>query len=263
IRPIKPKEAVKEIKFTNIETVEYLITAYYMQGASRIIIRGERIIRPEDKLRLKNLQLELPGLEVEEEGFDSIIFRVNYSLDTDIKSSVSNFATRIGDLISDLKKAIESSDRAMAEDIKLRVDELMKRYRTIIRQIALIIQLNYFVLPFKDIVLFAIAMRDMGRIIHHIKTCAMILSKCEKISNEIVKEIEEIAELFRKSFKVFDVEDLSLIPEIRRKTKELYSINEKIIRNNHCSSEIAKELNRMLSYIIALMDDGVHKSVRI
>jgi len=262
IRPIKNKESIKEIKFTNIDTVEYLVTTYYMQGASKIVIKGEKIIKPEDKLRLKNLQLELPGLEVEEEGFDSITFKVNYTLDVDIKSSVSNFASRIAELIIDLRRVIENMDKTMAEDVKLRADELMKRYRTIIRQLALIIQLGYFTLPFKDIVLYAIAMRDLGRIIHHIKICANILSKCEKISKEILEVIDGINELFNKSFRVFDTEELSIISEIRKKSKELHYTIEKV-SENQCSIELAKELNRMISYIIAIMDDGVHKSVRI
>jgi phosphate uptake regulator len=262
IRPFRRFNDVKEILFTDLETVEYLVSVYYMQGASTIIIKGDKIIPPEAKVKLKALQLELPGLEVEEEEFDKISFKVNYPTNYDVSNSTISFSNKVISLFSDLRKVLISKNVSMAEDIKLRAEDLMKRYKAVIREISLSIQSGFLPVPFKDMILYAIAMRDLGRVLHHIKVCASLIMQCNTISKEIIESSGLIEELLKKSFNVFETENISQVTEIRRNVKVISQNLEKI-KDDTCNTELAKEFNRILTYVIAIMDDGVHKSVRI
>lgn len=255
---IKPERKIndeKEIELKDLDEALYLISVYYMQGVNKIIVKSNDVINAEAKKALRELQLTHAGLEVEDETFNKIVFKINLPINTDLKEIVSSFINKIKKLLTDLN-VLERFNSEVREDLVTRCDILMKDYRTIIRNIAIGVQLDEsynFNLPYKDIILYAILMRDLGRFISHLKTFLLLLNEDSKLDKEIVNLL---IEMFTKSTSMFLTEDVSDIQSIR---KGMRLIEDKCRSN----SDSCKEFIRMASYCVAIMDDAVHKSVRL
>ncbi|BFH72844.1 phosphate uptake regulator PhoU [Sulfurisphaera javensis] len=255
---IKPERKIndeKEILLRDLDETLYLISVYYMQGISRIIVRSENVMSQEIKKALRELQLTHAGLEIEDETFDKIVFRINLPISTKLNDMVNSFIEKIRKLLIDLK-VLERFSKEIKEDLITRCDILMKDYRVIIRNIAIGVQLDdtyNFNLPTKDIILYAILMRDLGRFISHLKTFLTLIDENNVINKEM---IDLLIQMFDKSTSMFITENLADIQVIRK--------NMKILEEN-CNkvSDPCKEFVRMASYCIAIMDDAVHKSVRL
>lgn len=255
IKPQKKANDEREIVLKDLDETLYLISVYYMQGISRIIVKSEGVMSQEIKKALRELQLTHAGLEIEDETFDKIIFKVNLPITTNLKELIFSFIEKINKVLNDLKY-LKNFNKEMVNDLETRCDILMKDYRAIIRNIAVGVQLDdeyNFQLPTKDIILYAILMRDLGRFISHLKS--FLSSLDEKIEID-EKALNTLIMMFNNSTSMFLTEKIDGIQEIRKGMRE---IEEK------CSGkgEACKEFVRMTSYCIAIMDDAVHKSVRL
>jgi len=245
----------KEIELKDLEEALYLVSVYYMQGINKITIKSENVISQEAKKAFRELQLTHAGLEIEDETFNKITFRVNLPVNTDLKNLVSSFIDKISKLLEDLK-FLEKFNEEIKNDLITRCDILMKDYRTIIRNIAIGVQLDdtfNFNLPTKDVILYAILMRDLGRFISHLKEFLSLLNNKDHVDE---RNVNLIISMFRESTTMFLTEDISNIQKIRNEMKE-------IEKECETKTDACKEFVRMASYCIAIMDDAVHKSVRI
>lgn len=266
IKPYRMYNTEKIINLNNIdiETVKYLISVYYMQGISEIEIRSETIISAEHKNEIKNLQLYLPGLTVESESFNYIKFKIHNDHQIDIINGMKTFSQKLLVLLEDLEKVIKNPNKEMAIDLKNRSDELYKLYNLLIRQIALISQkeeeFEIKGITTRDLILYAIAMRDMGRMLSHIKMASTILTECINVPDVISEITANLIIMFKEASEVFFNQNMEFIRDIREKMRE---INKIVNSLNIPCKELGKELARIGSYCIALMDDGVHKSVKL
>ncbi|MCG3109807.1 hypothetical protein L3N51_02103 [Metallosphaera sp. J1] len=253
--PVKPN-LEKVIQLGDLETAKYLIMTYYMQGLDRIVVKSNSVIPLEVKKELRELQLQCYGLEVESESFDSIAFRVNVNLSSNLIESMRQFITKIGNILDDVELLLGNFTDEMREDLLARISILNKDYRLLIRMIAVGVQrddeINFQLYP-KDIILFAIAMRDLGRFITHLMFFLREIRRDEL--GKIIGNFQTLKEIFMLAVNMFLTEDLSPMGKIREGFRNL----EKSAPKN----EAGKELVRMGSYCIAMMDNAVNKSVRL
>ncbi|EZQ01795.1 MULTISPECIES: AbrB/MazE/SpoVT family DNA-binding domain-containing protein [Acidianus] len=254
IKPIREPELTKEIEINDIELTKYLISVYYMQGVDRIVIKSKEVIPQEVKKELRELQLSHAGLEIEEENFSMITFRISISVQQDLRDLISKFIHKIETILEDAQVMLKSPSGEIKEDLIQRTELLMKDYRVIIRTIAIGVQeddLVNFGMQEKDIILYAVAMRDLGRFLAHLKNFILAYR-----DNENAKTyFPVVKEMFSDSTQMFINESLDKLMEVRKKEKEI----EKRIENK----DEEKELLRMATYCVALTDDAVHKSVRL
>lgn len=253
VKPIKDIKAEKVIEFNDLDTTLYLVSVFYMQGISKIVITSKSPMSSDVKKRLRELQLTHPGLEIVDETFNSVTFNVNFNVTTDLNSLVRGYVEKIKKILNDALVVLQDPKKELKEDLIYRADSLIKDYRGIIRNIALGVQLDdeyNFNLPFKDLILYAIFMRDLGRFVTHFKTFIQLVN-----DESALVPFSKVVEMFNKATEMFFNENLSNIQWLRNTISELESA---------CSiTEACKELVRMASYCIAIMDDSVHKSVRI
>lgn len=251
----KKADDEKEISLEDLDTTLYLISVYYMQGINRIVVKSNNIISQEVKKALRELQLTHAGLEIEDETFNRITFRVNLPVNTDLRALVEAFIEKINKVLNDLK-SIEEYTSDIKDDLVTRCDILMKDYRMIIRNIALSVQLDDLYtlnLPTKDIILYAILMRDLGRFISHLKAYLSLIKENESINKE---SISILISMFNEATSMFLKENISNIKKIRESMRKIEEICG--LKGDAC-----KEFVRMASYCVAIMDDAVHKTVRV
>ncbi|PSN87727.1 hypothetical protein B9Q03_10140 [Candidatus Marsarchaeota G2 archaeon OSP_D] len=260
--PTQPNNA-RELELTDIEYTKYLLSSYYMQGVSQIRVYSKGVMGQEQKRELRNLQLSHAGLQVEEEGFDYIRFSVRAQEPKDIRAEVERFGSQILQLVRDLARAAAQPSKEMCEDIYTRCDQLLKNYRLIIRTLALGSQREFELnlgLPTKDLILYAVAVRDLGRTLTHIKNASQTLMKDEKGSSVLSNTLNLVSEMFERALRMFLTEQLDGVQEIRESMKKVEQLTAGDV---NAGSDFAKSVVRLASYSVALMDDAVHKSIRV
>jgi phosphate uptake regulator len=252
----------REVELTDVEFVKYLVSCYYMQGISQIRVYSKSVMTQDQKRELRNLQLTHAGLQVDEEGFDFVKFSVRAQEPREIRLEVEKFGSQILQLVRDLASAAAHPSKEMCEDIYTRCDQLLKNYRLIIRTLALGSQRDFDLnlgLPTKDLILYAVAVRDLGRMLSHIKRASETLVKSEKGSDKLSGALFTVGEMFEGALKMFLTEQLDGVQTVRTKMRNI----EETIGKADGDPEFAKAVIRLASYSIALMDDAVHKSIRI
>lgn len=260
--PRKPNDS-REIELTDLDYVKYMVSVYYMQGVSRIRVFSKGVMGQEHKRELRGLQLTHAGLQVEEEGFDYVSFAVRAQEPQDIRSEVERFGLQITQLLKDLARAAAQPAKDMCEDIYNRCDEMLKSYRLIIRTIALGAQREHELnlgLPTKDLIVYAVAVRDLGRTLSHIKDAAKSLANVGKGSQRLSETVSLVADMFERALRMFLTEQLEGVQEIRANMRK---VEQAVGAEAPAEAEFAKSVVRIASYSVALMDDAVHKSVRI
>ncbi|MEM0120708.1 MAG: phosphate uptake regulator PhoU [Thermoprotei archaeon] len=260
--PQQPNNA-REIELTDLEYTKYLVSSYYMQGVSQIRVYSKGVMGQDQKRELRGLQLSHAGLQVEEEGFDYIKFGVRAQEPRDIRLEVEKFGSQILQLIRDLARAAAQPTKEMCEDIYTRCDQLLKSYRLIIRTLALGAQREFELnlgLPTKDIILYAVAARDLGRTLTHIKHASQNLTKSDSDLTKFSEMLNLVGEMFGKALRMFLTEQLDGVQQIRESMKKVEQLADSEVSGG---SDFAKSVVRLASYSVALMDDAVHKSIRL
>ncbi|HYM40135.1 MAG TPA: phosphate uptake regulator PhoU, partial [Thermoplasmata archaeon] len=120
------------------KSVKYRVWTYYMQGADQIEVESEGTIPADVKRTLREIRLDLPGLEVLGEHGQSITFGIRGA----------DERRRLDDLIGDIQrialsvhadgmKSVTSGDTALAAEVVTREAEILRSYRAMIRKLAL------------------------------------------------------------------------------------------------------------------------------
>jgi phosphate uptake regulator len=84
--------------------------------------------------------------------------------------------------------------------------------------------------------------------------------KDEKGSTTLSKTLDLVSEMFEKALRMFLTEQLDAVQEIRESMKKVEQL---VASDVNSGSEFAKSVVRLASYTVALMDDAVHKSIRL
>ncbi len=255
---VRPKEDFKTervIELTSAETAQYLISVYYMQGVSRIRVESKDVISKETKDRIKILQMNYPGLNLKNETFNALNFEIDEEI-LPVARSFLDFSDRVLSILEDIQKVVETPRDVMKQDIVSRCNALNIDYYKLIRSISLTVQRDdkfRLDVPVKDIILYSVASRDLGRFITHTK---LFVNYINVEDAGLLKQVEALISIMKDIMDIFRTEDISKATDIRKRAHEILDQIKK-------PSESCKELDRMVGYTLALMDDAVHKAVHL
>lgn len=141
--PIKVVENKREVKidfdkFKDPSLIEYSILTYYMQGANRITLFSRKSIDVTLKKRLRELRVEMIGSDIVEDKSDLISYEILIDVSSySINESIEKINKFINDIHKDTVKAIEKLNKQLSREILDRAKDGIKKYRFIIRQIAI------------------------------------------------------------------------------------------------------------------------------
>jgi len=263
----KPLEVTLSLEdYPDLTALEYCVETYYIQGSNQINIFCRKIIPAEQKRRLKQLRMELPGVEVAEEASDKLNLQVlidptTFSLESLIEKT-SSFSLHL------------------QEDAK-RSEEAQRHYRMTIRQVALssmnrIIAEKVGVRNCRECITFALIARDLSRLVYHSSSIArhiLSLDGKKKANSEILAAMAEMSkiayEMQREAVQAFLERNVQLAIVVfgkmrfmREKEKALLKkILEKIrdVDTAVALSMIARDLRRIAGYAVAVADDAMNR----
>ena len=278
--PLKVTFLLEE--FPNIRALEYNIITYYIQGADRIDIVSKDMIPAEQKRRLKLLRLEMPGVEVSEEGANRISFQVlidptSFHLEA-LLSKTSAFSLRLQE---DAIKSIRNWNFSLAREVIERSSEALRHYRLTIRQVALAsiskkIAREVGIRSCQECVTFALIARDLSRLVYHSSQIARYFLSLEdksKVSAEILDLIGELSKLVHAmqedAAQSFLLKDTELAVQVLRRMKNVREKEKKLLREVISKTQdidtavtmglIARDLRRIAGYSVAISDDSMNR----
>jgi len=279
----KPLEVTLSLEdYPDLTALEYCVETYYIQGSNQINIFCRKIIPAEQKRRLKQLRMELPGVEVAEEASDKLNLQVlidptTFSLESLIEKT-SSFSLHLQE---DAIKSVLDWNFALAKEVIERSEEAQRHYRMTIRQVALssmnrIIAEKVGVRNCRECITFALIARDLSRLVYHSSSIArhiLSLDGKKKANSEILAAMAEMSkiayEMQREAVQAFLERNVQLAIVVfgkmrfmREKEKALLKkILEKIrdVDTAVALSMIARDLRRIAGYAVAVADDAMNR----
>jgi len=279
----KPLEVMLPLEdYPDLTALEYCVGTYYIQGSSQIHISCQKIIPAEQKRRLKQLRMELPGVEVAEEAADKLSFQVlidptAFSLESLIEKT-SSFSLHLQE---DAVKSVLNWNFALAKEVLERSREAQRHYRMTIRQVALssmsrVIAEKVGVKNCRECITFALIARDLSRLVYHSSSIARHILSLEgkkKVNPEILKAIAEMSkiayEMQREAVQAFLQMDVQLAIVVFGKMKFMREKEEALLKKilektkdvdkAVALSMIARDLRRIAGYAVAVADDAMNR----
>lgn len=269
-------------EFPDVKALEYNIVTYYIQGADRIDIISKKMIPADQKRRLKLLRLEMPGVEVSEEGANRISFQVlidptSFHLEA-LLNKTSAFSLRLQE---DVIEAIENWNFSLAREVIERSGEALRHYRLTIRQVALAsiskkIAREIGIRSCQECVIFALTARDLSRLVYHSSQMArhfLFLEHKNKIDADILNLLGQLSKLVlvmqKDAVQSFLQKNTELAVQIFRKMKNIREKEKQLLREVNSKTQdidtavtlglIARELRRIAGYSIAISDDSMNR----
>jgi len=268
--------------FPDVKALEYCIGTYYIQCGNRISVASKKMITTDVKKRLKQLRMELPGVEIAEERADAINFQVvidpaAFSLESLIEKT-SSFSLNLQE---DAIKSILNNDFQLATEVIERSGEALRHYRMTIRQVALAsfnkaIAKKVGIKDCRECVTFALIARDLSMLVYHSSSIArqfLSLKRRTRISHEILRMIVGISAVVygmqRDAVQSFLKKDIMLaiatmerMSDVRHKEEKLLTTVLKKVKDADLAvalSHVARDLRRIAGYSVAIADDAMNR----
>ena len=280
---IAPLDVLRETRKVRInldaledtKSVKYRVWTYYMQGADEIEVGSEETIPADVKRPLREIRLDLPGLEVLAEHGQSITFCVRGA----------DERRRLDDLIGDIQrialsvhadgmKSATSGDASLAAEVVTREAEILRSYRAMIRKLALC-SMNpeaaheSGVKDSRELVTYALLARDLNRTVYH----GIYIARHEvrfkgKIDGDIGRMLRSMSDVARTmqtlAVEAFLGKDfpkaqrvMKLMTRVRNldDTLSLRILNQaRDVRKAVAEMLIAREIRRIAGYSVAMAD---------
>jgi phosphate uptake regulator len=280
---IAPIDVLRETRKVHIDldaledtkSVKYRVWTYYMQGADEIEVGSEETIPADVKRPLREIRLDLPGLEVLSEHGQSITFCVRGA----------DERRRLDDLIGDIQrialsvhadgmKSATSGDASLAAEVVTREAEILRSYRAMIRKLALC-SMNpeaaheSGVKDSRELVTYALLARDLNRTVYHGIYIARHVARYEgRIEGDVGRMLRSMSDVTQTmqtlAVEAFLGKDfpkaqrvMKLMTRVRNldDTLSLRILNQaKDVRKAVTEMLIAREVRRIAGYSVAMAD---------
>ncbi len=280
---IAPIDVLRESRKVHIDldaledtkSVKYRVWTYYMQGADQIEVRSEETIPADVKRPLREIRLDLPGLEVLAEHGQSLTFCVRgederRQLD-DLILDIQRIALSVH---ADGMKAVLGGDAALAAEVVTREAEILRSYRAMIRKLALC-SMNpeaahqSGVKDSRELITYALLARDLNRTVYHgiyiARHMARFNGHVDEGSARLLRTMSDVARTMQTlAVEAFLGRDwpkaqrvMKLMTRVRNldDTLSVRILNQaKDVRRAVTEMLIARELRRIAGYTVAMAD---------
>ncbi|MDG6926503.1 MAG: phosphate uptake regulator PhoU [Nitrososphaerota archaeon] len=257
--------------------LELSITASYIQGHDITEVRADGTILPEQKRWIREAVDNLVGVEISEEYSGKVILQnLVDPLKFDLSKSMERFSATSLAVLGDAVKALHSGDKMLAQDAYERGYQSTRLYRLLMRLAIQGVRNRKLrdemkIYDVGDIVVKAMAIKDLGRIAYYAMRVAQHVQETEKqpdppTLDAIERMAETTSEMQETAFEAFMKKELRLastvidrMDEVRRAYEAIYLASTKRERSRESLAValIARGIRGIAGYAVALADDAV------
>lgn len=257
------------------KSVKYRVWTHYMQGADEIEVGSEETIPADVKRILREIRLDLPGLEVLREHGRAITFGTRGAderrrLD-DLIGDIQRIALSVH---SDSMKSVTSGDALLAAEVVTREAEILRSYRAMIRKLALCSmnpEAAYFsgVKDSRELITYALLARDLNRTVYHgiyiARHMTRFNGRIEEGIGRMLRSMSDVAQTMQtlavEAFLGRDYSKAQRVMKLMTRVRNLDDalslriLNEaKDVRKAVAEMLIAREIRRIAGYSVAMAD---------
>jgi len=216
-----------ELKLT--EDVGRALTASYLSGFERILIRGKQIITSSQKDRIKDSASRLAGLEIINETSDTVLL-ANLSVPVDL--SVDDVIKRMhqigSSMLQDAVESLVTGDEGLAKNVIERDDALDRLYFLLIRLLKMAVRdlrmaEKMGIRPTRclDLRFAASMMEKIGD--KSVEMCDLLISDGQRIPEGAREMSVRMGELYREATRALLEGDFGLSSKVTRNRRNVMS----------------------------------------
>src|SRR5574340_1197701 len=280
---IAPIDVLRETRTVRInldaledtKSVKYRVWTYYMQGADQIEVASEETIPADVKRPLREIRLDLPGLEVLAEHGQSITFCVRGADERRRLDALIGDIQRIAlSVHADGMKSVTGGAASLAAEVVTRETEVLRGYRAMIRKLALCSMnpetaYESRVKDSRELVTYALLARDLNRTVYHGIYIARHAARFKgRIEGEIGRRLRSMSEVTLTmqtlAVEAFLGKDFSKAQRVMKLMTRVRNLDDalslqilnqaKDVRKAVTEMLIARELRRIAGYSVAMAD---------
>ncbi len=257
------------------KSVKYRVWTYYMQGADEIEVASEGTIPADAKRVLREIRMDLPGLEVLAERGQSITFCVRGAderrhLD-DLIGDIQRIALSVH---ADGMKCVADGDASLAAEVVTREAEILRSYRAMIRKLALCSMnpeaaYESGVKDSRELITYALLARDLNRTVYHgiyiARHMARFQGRVDEGSLRILRAMSDVTQTMQTlAVEAFLGRDFTKAQRVMKLMTRVRNLDDglslrilnqtKAVRKAVTEMLIARELRRIAGYSVAMAD---------
>ncbi|MEM1943132.1 MAG: PhoU domain-containing protein [Candidatus Caldarchaeum sp.] len=261
----------------------YTVWTYYMQGADEITVKSSSPITLEKKRRLRELRMDLQGIDIAKEDERSITYVVAGEFDdVPLDSVIRSMHSTALAIQQDAVKSVLNGDVEMASEVVGREPELLRIYRRVIRQIALCSMnpetaYKSGISNSRELITYAVLARDLNRSVYHSLYVARHFTRYgrpldDKQLLEIIQQMSDAAhQMSRQAVDAFLEKDMNKIFSVVKSMEKVRQLDEEL--NMHVlqtvretgkaviAMMIGRELRRVAGYAVAMADIAANRTL--
>lgn len=257
------------------KSVKYLLWTYYMQGADEFLVRSRSTIPAEFKKVLREVRLDLPGIEIVSEDTRSVLLAVS-SRDEDrlLDDMIRELQSIALSVHRDAVGALAAGSAELAKEVVGRETEILRNYRAMIRKLAVCsgnsnVAFKSGIRDSRELITYALVARDLNRTVYHAMYIAKHIARFrEQMEGRVLKELlrmSEVAyEMQKLSVEAFLEKDYLQVLKVLKHMHEVAKLDESVsvgvlrgaknVRKAVAEMLVAREIRRIAGYSVGIAD---------
>lgn len=266
--------------FEDVPSLRYPIWTYYMQGADEILVKSREVMSPNTKQRLREIRMDLSGIEILREDSYSILFGVNPGQEQRLLDDmIRDLQATALSIHKDSINALVSRKPAFASEIITREPEVLRSYRAMIRKLAIcsVNSKEAYSSGIKDsreLITYGLLARDLNRTVYHsIYIARHIVKFGEQMDQNILQLLRRMSditfEMQKLAVEAFLERDYTKTIRVIKLTQGIKKIDDtissQIFKNTRNVKKavtqmlIAREIRRIAGYSVGMADAAANR----
>jgi phosphate uptake regulator len=275
LKTFTKKEAVVDLsKIKDPTLATYYVLTYYMQGMEKIKVISNNSIEAQIKKRFRDLRSEMIGADIVEEKSNYLVYEILLDVtQQSVEETISKFNDFIEGVHIDTVNAIETLNKSSSEEILERSKDGLKKYRFMIRQIAIASQdpsvaKRIGIENFRQAIIYGTIATYLNRMLHHTASCnqyVLKLGEYDEVACDHVLRMAEVAQKMRNdSINAFIKKDLDSALKVIRLMSIQKGLEDELLNYlttgkvsvniGIVSSMIGKEFRRVSGFSVGISD---------
>lgn len=271
----KRKAEIQLESVEDVKSIRYLLWTYYMQGADEISVTSRRIMPVETKRALREVRLDLPGIEVAREDGYTVVFGVTIGQERKMLDDMIREIQAIAlSIHRDAFDAVAKGNFALASEVIGREPEILRSYRAMIRKLAVcsVNSEEAYASGIKDsreLITYGLLVRDLNRTVYHgIYIARHMTDLREPMDEGVLRPLKRMSEacyeMQKLSVESFLNKDYSRVLKVLKLMVDVkkmdMSISAQIAKSPKSIKKavagilIAREIRRIAGYSIGMAD---------
>ncbi len=276
----KRRAEVDTDELDDSKAVRYVLWTYYMQGADELLVKSKGVMPAGFKKQLREIRLDLPGIEVQAEDTRSVLFTVTASREVGLLDDmIKEFHGIALSIHRDAVGALASGSVELAKEVIGRESETLRNYRAMIRKLAICstnseVAFKSGIKDSRELITYGLLARDLNRMVYHAIYIAKHVTRFEEsVEPGVLGKLRRMSaisyEMQKLSIESFIEKNYTKVLKVLKRMGEVRNIDDAVSVEVLKDSEnvkkavmgilVAREIRRIAGYSVGIADAAANR----